>query len=54
MKYNIWDSTIKGLYYNFNKTGINLEILKENLGIKKTGDVDYKERYEILKNTEPW
>lgn len=48
-KYNIPNSTIKGWYYNFYKKGINLESLKENRGRKKTGDIDYKERYEILK-----
>ncbi len=52
-KYNIPDSTIKGWYYNFYKKCINLETLKENRGRKKTGDIAYKERYEILKNTEP-
>ncbi|WP_368235656.1 hypothetical protein [Clostridium perfringens] len=48
-KYNIPDSTIKGWYYNFYKKGINLETLKENRGRKKTDNINYKERYEILK-----
>ena len=49
-KYNISNSTIKNWYYNFHKRGIDLLSLKENRGRKKEEDIDYKERYEILKN----
>ncbi len=48
-KYNISNSTIKNWYYNFYKKGINLETLKENRGRIKQENIDYKERYEILK-----
>ena len=48
-KYNISNSTIKNWYYNFYKKGINLETLKDNRGRKKEENINYKERYEILK-----
>ena len=35
--------------YNFYKKGIDISTLKENRGRKKEKDIDYKERYEILK-----
>lgn len=48
-KYNISNSTIKNWYYKYYKKGIDLENLKETRGRKKEVDIDYKERYEILK-----
>ena len=48
-KYNISNSTIKNWYYNFYKKNIDLLSLKENRGRKKAEQIDYKERYEILK-----
>ena len=48
-KYNIPNSSIKNWYYNFYKKDINILELKENRGRKKEEDIDYKERYEILK-----
>ena len=48
-KYNISNSTIKNWYYNFYKKNIDLLSLKENRGRKKEEQIDYKERYEILK-----
>lgn len=48
-KYGISNSTIKNWYYNFYKKGIDLLNLKENRGRKKEENIDYKERYEILK-----
>lgn len=48
-KYNIPNSSIKNWYYKFYKKGINISTLKENRGRKKEKDIDYKERYEILK-----
>ena len=48
-KYNISNSSIKNWYYNFYKKGIDLATIKENRGRKKEENIDYKERYEILK-----
>ena len=48
-KYNISNSTIKNWYYNFYKKGINLETIKDNRGRKNGENIDYKERYQILK-----
>ena len=48
-KYNISNSTIKNWYYNFYKNEINLETLKETRGRKKEENINYKERYKILK-----
>lgn len=48
-KYNIPNSSIKNWYYKFYKKGIDISTLKENRGRKKEKDIDYKERYEILK-----
>ena len=48
-KYGIPHSSIKNWYYNFYKKGINILELKENRGRKKEENIDYKERYEILK-----
>ena len=49
-KYGISHSTIKNWYYNLYKKGININNLKENRGRKKEENINYKERYEILKN----
>ena len=48
-KYNISNSTIKNWYYNFYKKDIDLISLKDKRGRKKEEQIDYKERYEILK-----
>lgn len=48
-KYGVPHSSIKNWYYNFYKKGINILELKENRGRKKEENIDYKERYEILK-----
>jgi transposase len=48
-KYNISNSSIKNWYYNFYKKGIDLATIKDNRGRKKEENIDYKERYEILK-----
>ena len=48
-KYNIPNSSIKNWYYNFYKKGIDISTLKENRGRKKEKDIEYKERYGILK-----
>lgn len=48
-KYNIPNSSIKNWYYKFYKKGIDISTLKENRGRKKEKDIDYKEKYEILK-----
>ena len=48
-KYNIPCSSIKNWYYKFYKKGINVLNLKETRGRKKEEEIDYKERYEILK-----
>ena len=47
-KYNISNSSIKNWYYKFYKKGIDLATIKDNRGRKKE-EIDYKERYEILK-----
>ena len=48
-KCGIPHSSIKNWYYNFYKKGINILELKEKRVRKKEEDIDYKERYEILK-----
>ena len=48
-KYNIPNSSIKNWYYNYYKKRNDRSTIKENRGRKKEKDIDYKERYEILK-----
>lgn len=48
-KYGIPHSSIKNWYYNFYKKGIDISKMKETRGRKRETDIDYKERYEILK-----